>query len=277
MISADVGVIPERTDEPEDALGLLENDGAAILRWDELSGDGASAAARAVLGQRLRALRAPVAIATNPVPGQPVFFDRATHTVNSDSHSRGPLHVDGYMVYGQAYPDYVFLLCARQADAGGDSFIVDGQRLLAQLGDDLEQRELTRFLWETPVEQSSPTGISVRCPIVGRTPGGRLVIRAHNHQRLPDDAPHPSSAQRLLKHWQAAVAAAAVAVPRFRLQAGDFLCLDNYRMFHGREAYDGSDRLLHRIWSWTDTGYGVPDPALAAEGGLADLTILAWP
>jgi alpha-ketoglutarate-dependent taurine dioxygenase len=225
-------------------------------------------------------MRAPVAIGTNPVAGKPVFFDRETRTVNSDSHNRGPLHVDGYMVYGPAYPDFVFLLCARQADAGGESFIVDGYRLLAQLAEDPDERDLLRFLWQTPVEQSSPSGVPVRCPIVGRTPGGRVVIRAHNHQRLRDSELHDAGDQRRLERWQSLLASAADAAPRFRLHAGDFLCLDNYRVFHGREAYEGQDRLLHRIWSWTEAAYGVPDPSIATKNAMADLTVLAragWP
>jgi len=268
------GVIPERTSDPEEAFSLLEIDGAAVLQWKEVGGEAATAATRAVLGGRLRALRAPVAIGTNPVAGQPVFFDRATRTVNSDSHNRGPLHVDGYMVYGPAYPDIVFLLCAREADAGGDNFVVDGHRLLVQLAEDPDQRDLVRFLWQTPVEQSSPKGVPVRCPIAGRTPGGRIVIRAHNHQRLADDGSHNPGDQRLLERWQALLAAAAEAAPRFRLHAGDFLCLDNYRVFHGRESYHGNDRLLHRIWSWTEAAYGLPDPSIATQNAMTDFTRL---
>jgi len=91
MNHASAGVTPERTTDPEEAFSLLEIDGAAVLHWQEVGGEAATAATRAVLGDRLRALRAPVSIGTNPVAGQPVFFDRSTRTVNSDSHNRGPL------------------------------------------------------------------------------------------------------------------------------------------------------------------------------------------
>ena len=39
----------------------------------------------------------------------------------------------GYIGFGNYYPDLVFLLCERQPATGGESFIVDGQRLLGAI------------------------------------------------------------------------------------------------------------------------------------------------
>jgi hypothetical protein len=50
------------------------------------------------------------------------------------------------------------------------------------------------------------------------------------------------------------------AAPRFLLHPGELLCLDNYRVFHGREPYAGSDRILHKLWAWTDMAFGLPYP-----------------
>ena len=47
--------------------------------------------------------------------------------------------------------------------------------------------------------------------------------------------------------------------PRFLLHPGDLLCLDNYRVFHGRETYSGFDRLLHKLWAWSEWSFGIPD------------------
>lgn len=252
------GIIPERTDDPTEAYRLLEMDGAAILTWGRTDGEAATAAAKAVLGNRLRAQREPIGIQPNPTSGQGTRFDWKTRTVNADSTVEQAIHIDGYMMYGSAYPDFIFLLCAEQAPSGGDSFIADGQRLINAIASDPTLRELSRFLWQVPIEQSTPEGIPSRNPIVSRTSAGRITVRYHDHQRLPDDAPANSEMQRLLDRWFA-ITNEAAAAPRFRLQAGDFLCLDNYRVFHGREPYSGGHRLLHRIWSWSDLAFAVPD------------------
>ncbi|MBV9728991.1 MAG: TauD/TfdA family dioxygenase [Pseudonocardiales bacterium] len=267
--------MPQQTSDPIEAYSLVEMDGAAILVVDGTSADTAVMAAAAVLGSRLRAYRQPVTIATNPTAGQGVFFDRTTRTVNADSAAHGPLHVDGYMMYGQAYPDVIFLLCSEQAPNGGANFIVDGLRLLTTLASDPAQRELLRFLCQYPLEQSSPTGVQVSGPIVDRTAGGRMAIRCHQHQRFPENKPIDAPHKGLLDGWRAVTSAAAAEAPRFRLRPGELLCLDNYRVFHGREAYTGTDRLLHRIWSWTDTAFGTPDPR-TADGRADDITVVPW-
>lgn len=256
------GVVPERTGDPAEARTLLDMDGVAILETGSTGPDGSEAGARAVLGDRLRAYRRPVFIGTNPdpTPAVPFFFDRATRTVNADGTRRGPLHVDGYLSYGVAYPDVVFLLCARQADSGGESVVIDGHRLLAGLAADRAQRDLLRFLWTRPIEQSTHDGVRVTCPTARRTPGGRVSVLCHDDQRPVDDAAPDEDVETMLARWRAVTEAAVDAAPRFLLRPGDLLCLDNYRVFHCREAYAGRDRLLHRIWSWTDAAFAVPDP-----------------
>ena len=57
--------------------------------------------------------------------------------------------------------------------------------------------------------------------------------------------------------------------PRFRLQPGDLIFIDNYRVFHGREPYDGTDRLLHKLWAWTDESFGLPPEGSPARARLA--------
>ena len=46
-----------------------------------------------------------------------------------------------------------------------------------------------------------------------------------------------------------------------RARAWDLLCLDNYRVFHGREPHTGSDAILHKLWAWSDMAFGLPRPA----------------
>lgn len=267
-----VGLVPERTTDPARAWSLLEMDGVCILELGSVDAADATTGTEHVLGERLRAHRLPVSIGTNPTPNQPVFFDPATKTVNSDSLNRGPLHVDGYMAFGADYPDFVFLLCAQQADEGGESFIVDSHHLLAAIASRPELRDLTRFLWRVPIEQSTPSGIPHRRPIAQRTPGGRLSVIRHDGQRLADDA-DPAD-RKLLDLWLQISDEAAAEAPRFRLRAGDFLCLDNYRALHAREAYAGTSRLLHRIWSWSDQAFGTPTAESQAQRPVNDIVVV---
>jgi hypothetical protein len=55
-----------------------------------------------------------------------------------------------------------------------------------------------------------------------------------------------------------AVAEARSTGPRFRLEAGQMVCIDNYRMLHGREAYVDVDRRVVSIWAWTTSAINIP-------------------
>lgn len=257
------GIIPEWTDEPEEAYRLLERDGAAILSWDRTGSEGATAATKAVLGRRLRAQRAQDESEPCPSQGQRTRFDWTTRNVQQR------IHFDGHTMYGEAYPDFDFRLCSMQAPFGGDSFIVDGQRIIDAIAGDPLMREFLQFLWQFPIEQSTPGGIPIRGTILRRTSTGRLAIRRHGNQRLSVDSPEGPEPRRFLSWWFAITNAAAAAAPRFRLQPGDVLCLDNYRTFHGRERYFGGHRLLYRIGAWSDMAFAVPDVNAVDRGPAA--------
>lgn len=59
----------------------------------------------------------------------------------------------------------------------------------------------------------------------------------HDSQRVGGN-PDPRS-QTLLERWHDITEEAAAEAPRFLLRPGELLCLDNYRILHGREAYEG--------------------------------------
>jgi alpha-ketoglutarate-dependent taurine dioxygenase len=252
------GVIPERTSDPGRAFHLWSSDGAVILSTNRTDPAGTLAGAREVFGPRLIVCQSPPTAATD---------DPAMHPVNTDVAL--DLHIDGYTAFGNHYPDLVFLLCEQQAATGGESFIVDGQRLLGAIASDPTQRALSRFLCDVTLEQSRPaevcedgTGQPVRSrrPVASRTCAGRLTVRRHQHQRLLDDAPSRPEDRQHLAAWAQLNREAARTAPRFHLQPGDLLCLDNYRVFSGREPYTGYDRVLHKLWAWTDMAFGLPRP-----------------
>lgn len=269
------GLIPERTRDPGRAFHLWSSDGAVILTTNHSDAAGMLAGARDVFGPRLLVHQAPTTVVTNMTPGADTYYDPVTRTVNANAGVALELHIDGCMAFGDHYPDLVFLLCERQAAAGGESFIVDGQRLVGAIASDPTQRALSRFLWEVKLEQSRPDGVGpagngkpapTRRPVASRTCAGRLTVRRHQHQRLLDDAaPRPSDRHHLAA-WARRNEEAARTAPRFLLQPGDLLCLDNYRVFHGREPYTGDNRILHKLWAWSDMAFGLPSVSDLAPG-----------
>lgn len=267
---AAAGLVPERTADPDEARRLLERDGVAVLIG---AGDTRADAARAtalVLGDRLRAHREPVDIGTNPIPAQVTFFDPKTRIVNSNPDEDQSAHTDGYMSYGAAYPDVITLLCSRQAEAGGESGVLDGYRILEEVDDP----EFTAFLGTVPIEQSTPGGVPCQGPIAARTERGKVALRCHDHQRPIDGTENADKIAALIDRWQALVFEAARAAPRFLLRPGELICLDNYRMFHLRDRYVGRRRMLRRMWTWTDQALALPDRALLDERRLSDLVFL---
>jgi alpha-ketoglutarate-dependent taurine dioxygenase len=203
-------------------------------------------------------------VATNTDPTQ-LGYDPTTRTILSDAANRLDVHTDGARGFSDAYPDLLALLCAHQATSGGESFLVDGQYLCDAIARDPAQRHLTRFLWGVPIEQcvpmgdtlrGSPSSLRSRRPVASRTPSGRFTVRYHQHQRLLDDGPVDEQDRAHLATWHRLGQHAAAAAPRFLLRPGDLLSVDNYRVFHGREPYQGTDRLLHRILGFTDMALG---------------------
>jgi alpha-ketoglutarate-dependent taurine dioxygenase len=258
-------VTPERTDDGGMIPGLLAMDGAAVLETDgEFSDEALLDRIRALLGSSLRALRQPIKVRAGSGPHPQL--DWSTRIVHIDNAQRHSLHADGYGRYGAAYPDYVFLLCERAAEVGGASFVVDFVRLVDDLRSDPSNRELTEFLWHEPVEQCSPEGVLWRAPVARVSSGGRRSVICNDKQKITDAT---ADQERLLGDWKRVVAQAEETAPRFLLRRGDLLCLDNYRVAHGRDPYEGDERLLHRVWTWTEAAFGVPDPDATDVAGAA--------
>jgi Taurine catabolism dioxygenase TauD, TfdA family len=82
--------------------------------------------------------------------------------------------------------------------------------------------------------------------------------------------PSPRTLQHLAA-WARLTEQAARLAPRFVLHPGELLCLDNYRVFHGREPYTGSDRIWHQLWAWTDMAFGLPYPDDLAAGSHTEI------
>lgn len=241
-VAAGVHIAIERVarDQVRAARTLLARDGAVILTGWPVEQDSVVAAAATVLGTRLREIE-PVREQTK-VDGAALPAHRDGAFVVVDVHGRATrLRLPD--------PDYVQILCAGPAPAGGQSYVVDGYRLLDRLRDDAP--ELYAFLTTIDVDLTSRArhGAVPYRPQVSRlvewTRGGRRVVRTvQNAQPVPRD-PQAEQHQHHLDAYAAELDAVTASTEQDTLlQAGEILFLDNYRCLHGVRAHDGP-RTVH--------------------------------
>ncbi|NMI01995.1 TauD/TfdA family dioxygenase [Pseudonocardia acidicola] len=235
-----VGVVPARVADA-DARAVLDRDGVAILTGRSADPENLVTAAAATLGGRLRQ----------------VFPIRPQGGVDS-----GPLglHSDGANVVVDVHgrltrlrdpdEDYLFLLCTAPAPSGGDSVLVDGYALVETLR--TARPELHAFLTGCDVDYfgswaDPPRGVPAT-PLVRRlvehTRAGRRVVRASDYAAPVPREPRRDSHAALLDEYSDVLATAAECAPRFRLEAGELLAMDNYRFLHGRDGFRG-ERQVH--------------------------------
>ncbi|MEM9659532.1 MAG: TauD/TfdA family dioxygenase, partial [Planctomycetota bacterium] len=251
-----LGTVPQLVSDPIAALAVLRADGAVRLAAEH--GDDASHAAdvaRRVFGAEIRALPEPAKVLDGGEMDRKQLKKGHAHPL--------PLHTDGFS-YGDLYPDYILLRCVRSSPLGGESFLVDGYRVLDTLVDDPERGWVAEALQRTAVDQTEIGMQPSISPIVQRTPSGRLMVRRtlDEHGNGPVPSANSVNANRdaeMIQQWTEALTAAAERAPRFRLAPGETLVVDNYRMLHGREGYADPTRMLWRVWVWTQGALGVPD------------------
>ncbi len=268
--AAEFGLVPPRTGDPGEAFAILRSAGAVILTDSGASRDDARAVAERVL-----APLSPIIPDPAPIKEGGGNRDRSYPTARPDEHWTVPFqsgHTDGF-AYGDRYPDYIFLLCVRPALVGGDSFALDTYAMLAALraSGSVEDTAFADFLQTVPVEQTEPGFQSSFAPTIGDNGHGRKMSRWTPVQRPDAQLPLASQAQQRawLARWTEMTTAASLAAPRFRLAAGEALCLDNYRMLHGRTGFDDLERSLWRIWAWTSESLGAPSGLLFSDSRFA--------
>jgi alpha-ketoglutarate-dependent taurine dioxygenase len=250
---AAVGLIPDRTADPAEALALVRSTGAAILTGRGADEAAAQAVATDLLGTELVALPPPAAVREG---GE---GDR----IAVGSTEPLPLHSDGF-AYGERAPDLIFLLCVTQGTAGGASFAADGWALLDGLDDDLRA-----FVRHTPVDLTEPGMHPSIGPLVTERAGHPVVRRTPFMQPAPG-SPDPESDAAMIERWRASTRALTATLPRFTLSPGEALCLDNERVLHGRDPYEG-ERFMWRIWAWTTSGPPPPAGELHSDSRYAAL------
>lgn len=244
MIDASsVSIVPARTADPAEAAALVDRDGAAILTGWGTDEDAARGVAGALWGHRILAVADPAAV----IEGG-----------EKDRSAIGPdeilgLHTDGFG-YGDQLCDVMALVCVRQGEAGGASFLVDGYALLEQL-----DPELRSFLSDTPVDLTEDGMRPALSPVALRLASGRVALRRTPFMNPDPDAPAAEQArqERLLEQWRQVTRPLSHEAVRFVAAPGDVICVDNYRVLHGRDPFEGR-RFMWRVWAWTTRSNGVP-------------------
>jgi hypothetical protein len=264
---AAASITPRRAATPAEAREFLDADGAAII-GDVTTDAAVMEVATAVLADKIVRLgrqfetskeidvEEAARIAALPVDSrgrQPYFYGPAERMLP---------HNDGFL-FADFTPDYMFLWCERPAlPSGGESFLVDGAALVRLLREDPATAELGRFCQEVDIDHSDPSAPQLdEAPIARRLPNGRVQVRNH-HNITAKAGPAEAADAATVRRWQKAVCDARDRGPMFRMQAGDLICIDNYRMLHGRDSFDDPGRLVHAYWAWTKEAIAIPREAL---------------
>jgi len=245
-----VSVIPETTSDPAEAFRLLRRDGAVIVSGHPAGATDVGPLLQAVFGGALRHVGDPVEVRAAGGRDRP--------DLDADGHrQRTPLHSDGFAL-GDASPDVLALGC-EIAVTGGESFMVDMDRVHDQLMRAGGQwMDLAAFLVDHPVDQTEPGKVSSTGTIGLPRPEGGYAWRCSYHLAPLPEERDVRGTQLLLDRWLELLDDLAGAATRFRLDAGEVLIGDNTLVFHGRDPYDDTSRLLWRVWGWSERAV-VPD------------------
>jgi gamma-butyrobetaine dioxygenase len=139
-------------------------------------------------------------------------------------------------------PRYQLLHCQRPAEQGGDNFVVDALAAARYLADlDRSAFELLRTVPVTFHRQQKAFERVLTSPILDFDAPGGFRIRYSYFTLAPHRRPFAE-----MEAWYRAYNRFARLVRderhqyRFRLEAGDFLVYDNWRMLHARTAFTGA-------------------------------------
>lgn len=256
---------PERISSLDEALQLVERDGAVILEKVDTSEAGAGQLMSELLGKSLRAL---------PPPAR-VFEGGEKDNKLADTGISDPLpvHTDGFS-YGDAYPDYMLLVCVQASAEGGENFLVDGYEVLENLAADSEYAWVAKALPETVVDQTEEGMQESLSPIVQKTNSGRVMVRRTFDMQGNDPKPcklseNPARDGEMIRLWSEQIDQTADSAPRFKLAAGEAILVDNYRMFHGRTGYADANRMMWRVWGWSTNALKIPDQPIHSDSRYA--------
>ena len=94
---------------------------------------------------------------------------------------------------------------------------------------------------------------------------GRTMVRRTLEQRPAENSTDKEKDQKMIDLWRASVDRASDLAPPFKLLPGQVVVVDNYRLMHGRKPYENLNRMLWRVWVWTENCLAVPPLPLASD------------
>ncbi|WP_406086361.1 TauD/TfdA family dioxygenase [Kitasatospora purpeofusca] len=156
-------------------------------------------------------------------------------------------------------PRLMVLACARAAEDGGESLVVDGKAVLAELA---ASHPAAMEALSAPRAAYFGGSDGHFAPVLEHLCGGqwRLRLRQDELARFSAEVQaHLPALRRAVEHHTS----------RMRLACGQALVLDNHRVLHGRTRFTG-ERLLLRALGW-------PRPVLGMEAGFPSPCAAAGP
>jgi hypothetical protein len=222
--------------DPALALPEIRANGACIFQAD-VRDDESDAEIRDRVEMMAREIFADhLDMAKDPVPApNPIKDQRTEEKYKSASYvgRKHGVHNDGWDVYGEMVPDYFILFCAKPAQQGGESWLIDGYNMEQALPQSMRHGLRAVPLRSKPPRErqlSSITGgpmwsANWEGPIAQETAQGRLMLRMAGAD-TPTDVEGSEAVHTV---YQEAAQVAADATPRFKLERGQGIILDNYR------------------------------------------------
>jgi gamma-butyrobetaine dioxygenase len=157
--------------------------------------------------------------------------------------------------YRDPIPGYIWLHCLTNAADGGDNTLVDGYRA-AQL---LRERNPDAFdaltrVWPTFRYQDDTTHLESEGPLIelnsrGETVRVRYSNRTERVPALPADELEAYYAAR--REFYELITGDELTL-HLKLNPGQMLIMDNYRLFHGRRAYELAGGVRHMRQGYVD-------------------------
>ena len=190
------------------------------------------------LQHRIRAWGTPLLEARNLEGGM-------IYNVCIDHQSELPAYANTPYAFGfhtdcsefEAPPDTVLLLCEQTAEVGGESVVVDLDRVIPHLTfETFLQLQKPHFYFKPALHPVLSLNAQEEITVRYQPTHFALAEALNCWQKTP-------AQQQALENFEAALAQECV---RFLLRPGDALLLNNHKSLHGRQAFQGQ-RLLKRV------------------------------
>lgn len=154
-------------------------------------------------------------------------------------------------------------------------FVMDGAALLEWAATQPGGPEFVDRLQRVAIDQTEPGKRNATGPMVGMSDSGRAMFRRFPEQQPTHDASDPETDWAMIAAWHTLIDDLSLFCPRFKLDSGQAVVIDNYRLFHGRESYSDISRCMWRLWVWTTAAQGVPEGMLHSDSRFAGVTPLS--